>query len=81
MKSGTEAREKLRDIMNVKHYSKVVSCMIRDIVNADCFPIDRRVKRQLKSWGLPVNEDQVITLCHKAGINPRELNRLMYLDG
>jgi len=78
---GTEARTRLNHILGVKTYSKVVSCMIRDIVNAECFPIDRRVRRLLKLSKLPVDEDEIIQLCRKEKINCRELNRMMYLGG
>lgn len=78
---GVEARELVRKILEVSTYSKVVSILIRDIINAHAFPVDRRVRRQLKKNNLPTDEDKIIEMAHKEGINERELNRLMYLEG
>ena len=42
------------------------------------FPIDTRVEYMLSILGLPNNEDMMIQLCEKEGINARILDRMLY---
>lgn len=74
-----EAREELYRVADVKTYSKIITCMLRDISKVDCFPIDRRVARLLKKYGFPKDEDAIVKICRSGNIDPRILNRVMYL--
>ena len=76
---GSKSKEFLYKLCDVE-YSKVLSCIVRDIVGADSFPIDRRVRSFLQKHGLPVDEDVIIEMCRKEGIDPRIFNRLAYMN-
>jgi hypothetical protein len=80
LKEKENARDELFKICKVK-YSKVLSCVIRDIVKANCFPIDRRVRSFLIKHKLPISEDEIIKMCKKEGVNPRIFARMVYLKG
>jgi hypothetical protein len=51
----------------------------RDHLHLPAFPIDRHVERFLKEVGLKRNEWHIINMCHKAGLNPSEINRSLFL--
>jgi hypothetical protein len=76
-KSGLQARDEFRQILG-SHVTKTVSTFIRDYLNLDIFPVDRRVRRMLELWGLPKDEDEMLKLCEATGVNPKELNRMLY---
>jgi len=42
-------------------------------------PLDRHVRRTLQSLHLLVDEDHIIKLCKLAQVNPRFLNRMIYV--
>lgn len=60
----------MRNLVGTKE-AKVISLFCRDGLGAPSFPIDRHVKRKLQELHLPTNEDDMIEVCEKAGIDPR----------
>lgn len=58
---------------------KIISAFVRDIMKRDAFPLDNRVKEILGFLGLPNDEELIIKLCRKNGVDPRILNRMMWL--
>lgn len=58
---------------------KIISVFVRDIMKRDAFPLDNRVKEILGFLGLPNDEELIIKLCRKNGVNPRILNRMLWL--
>lgn len=60
----------IRSLVATKE-AKVISLFCRDGLGAPSFPIDRHVKRKLQELNLPTDEDSMIEVCEKAGIDPR----------
>lgn len=58
---------------------KIISVFVRDVMKKDAFPLDSRVKEMLGSLGLPSDEKLIINLCRRNEIDPRILNRMMWL--
>ncbi len=58
---------------------KIISAFVRDVMKKDAFPLDSRVKEMLGFLGLPSDEELIIKLCRKNELNPRILNRMMWL--
>jgi hypothetical protein len=57
---------------------KTLSVFVRDCVKANCFPIDSRVANELKTYGIPEDEQLLVNLCLNAGLNPREVARVFF---
>ncbi len=76
--SGLEIRDKLKKITGA-YTTKVISTFIRDYFKKDdIFAIDRRVRSMLNKLGLPNNEDLMVSLSKKAGINPAKFEIMLY---
>jgi len=61
--------------------AKTISVFVRDCIKGNCFPIDSRVSNELKRWGLPEDERQLVGLTLAIGQNPRIIARMFYNAG
>jgi len=57
---------------------KTLSVFVRDCVRGRCFPIDLRVRKQLRDHGLPKDEGLLVRLSYALHKNPRKLARMFY---
>ena len=57
---------------------KTLSVFVRDCVKGNCFPIDSRVAKQVKHFGLPASERELVALCIRLRLNPRQTARIFY---
>jgi hypothetical protein len=57
---------------------KTLSVFVRDCVLGRCFPIDLRVRKQLRDHGLPEDEGLLVRLSYAIHKNPRKLARMFY---
>jgi len=60
---------------------KTLSVFVRDCVGGNCFPIDSRVEKELRTHSLPVDERQLVILSLSVGRNPRQVARMFYEAG
>jgi hypothetical protein len=70
------------DLMNACNASssKIVECFLRDCIKIDCFPIDLRIKRILKSYHIPEDSRKIVECCRELNINPRFFNRAIFTE-
>lgn len=66
----TKSRKIIYDLAGCPNGAKVLSLFCRDSLKLPSFPIDRHVKKYLIKNNLPTNEDDMVELCLRAGINP-----------
>jgi hypothetical protein len=71
------ARLKLQKIVKTDA-EKIVDCWLRDIVKLDAFPIDSRIRKLLKTYGVPDDSNFIINCCNKNNIPIRPLARAIY---
>ena len=71
------ARLKLQNIVNTDA-EKIVDCWLRDIVKLDAFPIDSRIRKLLKKYGVPDDSNFIIDCCNKNNIPVRPMARAIY---
>lgn len=57
---------------------KTLSVFVRDCVRGRCFPIDLRVRKQLRDHGLPEDEGMLVRLACAIHKNPRKLARIFF---
>jgi len=50
-------------------------------VKGNCFPIDSRVRKVLAAYGLPDDEQCLVSLCLSQRRNTREIARIFYQAG
>ena len=60
---------------------KTLSVFVRDCVGGNCFPIDSRVEKELRRWGLPADERSLVSMCLQLDRNPREIARMFFEAG
>ena len=78
-KNGLVIRNGFRKVIGASSdATKTISTFIRDYLRKDVFPIDSRIEKMLSYLGLPRDEDMMVVLCKKVGVNPRILNRMLY---
>lgn len=65
----------LYNITHTKRRAKVLDLFARDYLKVPSFPIDRHVEAILNENGFPVNEQYMINLCNKAGLNVSHVAR------
>lgn len=58
--------------------TKVLWLFVRDFLKLPAFPIDRWVKRNLQSLGLPLGSWTMIKICQDLEIDPNKINRLFF---
>lgn len=71
------SRNLLQGIMETDS-EKIIDCWLRDIVRLDAFPIDIRIRRLLKQYGIPADSDFIIKCCKEKSIPVREFARALY---
>jgi len=76
-KNGLEIKGEFERILGAGN-NKTLSCFIRDYLQLNVFPIDRRIARMLGYLGLPKDEHKVVELCESTGVNPKELDRMLF---
>jgi len=60
---------------------KTLSVFVRDCVKGNSFPIDSRVEKELRKYGLPVDERELVRFSLAIQRNPRVLARMFYNAG
>ena len=75
--NGVTVRDEFKRILG-SVTTKTISTFIRDCLRKDVFPIDTRVQKILSYVGLPVDEDMMVYLSRKVGLNPRVFERMLY---
>lgn len=58
--------------------TKVLWLFVRDFLKLPAFPIDRWVRRNLQTLGLPADPWYLIAACQEAGVNPNKVARLLF---
>lgn len=80
--NGIETRDRFTEILGIERSrAKRISVFIRDYLEKNVFPIDSNVEYTLISLGLPNNEDLMVKLCEKAGVDPKLFERRLYAHG
>ena len=68
-------RANLASMFNRELLPKVLAMYVRDYLCSRAFPIDRHVRAWLKTYQLPLNEQDIIEACYRIGTDPCALNR------
>lgn len=75
---GQYSKARFASDMGYSKLPKVLSLFVRDKLKLPSFPLDRHVKRVLDDFEIPHDEEFIVQLCKKAGVNPSQLNRWIF---
>jgi hypothetical protein len=61
--------------------TKTLWLFLRDVLGIPAFPVDRRVRRVLRAYGLPADSWAITRLCERAGVSTNNLTRACFVYG
>jgi hypothetical protein len=64
-----------------KKGTKTLWLFLRDVMGMPAFPVDRRVRRILRAYGLPTDSWSMTRLCEEAGVDTNDLARACFVHG
>ena len=73
-----DARDLLHFAANHGRTTKVISLFARDCLKIPSFPVDRHVRRILKTSDLPTRESELVTICMDYGLDPCKVSRSFF---
>ena len=76
---GLAARAALKTSCGAWGTTKTIDYFIREALHLPIIPVDRHVRRVLKSAGLQTTSDEELLLtCQQIGVRPQRLARALY---